>query len=322
MTVGAVLILYATVVGFAGPVAFRRATWPVRAPRLGAAAILAAAWTVPLALVLAGVTVVLPTSALSADLGQLVGACLQRLRAAYGTPAAGLVTAGQVLSVTLLARIGWAAGRLAHRRRSEGRRQRLLLQLAGRPRADLSALVLDHPDAAAYSLAGRAPAVVVTSGAIALLTEPQLGAVLAHENAHLTARHHRRQTAAALLAAALPAVPLLREAPALVGRLLEMDADELAARRHEPRVLASALVAVAGGATRPGTAVRPTPASTSTSMAASAVGAAGADAVARIHRLLRPPAHLPRRRRTLTRAAVVALAITPLVLAIAPALAV
>ena len=313
MTVGGALILYATLVGLAGPTGFRRAAWLVRAPRLGAAVVLAAAWSVPVALVLAGVTIALPTSALSADLGQLIGACMTRLRAAYHTPGgAGVVMAGEALSVATTTRIVWASGRVTHRRRTEGRRHRLLLRLAGRPLPDLPALVLDCPGAVAYSVAGRKPAVVVTSGAIDLLTRPQLGAVLAHENAHLLARHHRWQVAAALAAAALPIVPMLREAPARVGRLLEMDADELAACHHEPRVLASALVAVAstGGAATGG----------GTSRSGSMQPTAGADAAARIHRLLRPPAELPRRRRTLTRAAVVALTVAPLVLAVAPAL--
>ena len=90
MTVGGALILYATAVGLTGAVGFRRAHWPLRAPRLGAAAVLAAAWSVPVALVLAGMTIILPPSAVFADVGRLVGACLIRLRAAYGTrPAPG-----------------------------------------------------------------------------------------------------------------------------------------------------------------------------------------------------------------------------------------
>ena len=310
MTVGGALILYATAVGLAGAAGFRRALWPLRAPRLGAAVLLAAAWSVPVAFVLAGVTIILPPSALFADLGRLIGACLVRLRAAYGTPAgAGIVTAGQVLSLAVLGRVVWAVGRVAHRRRAQWRRHRLLVRLAGGRHPDVPAVVLDCPGPAAYSVGGRRPAVVVTTGAVDLLTGPQLGAVLAHEHAHLRGRHHRLALAAALAAEALPLVPLLREAPARVGRLLEMDADERAARHHEPRVLASALVAV-----------------TSASGAAGAVGVpsgaasvAGGDALARVHRILRPPDRLPRRREALTRAAVVALAVAPLVLATAPA---
>jgi Zn-dependent protease with chaperone function len=317
MTVGGALIVYATAVGLAGASGFRRAAWPLRAPRLGAAVLLAAAWSVPVAFVLAGVTIILPPTALFADLGRLIGACLVRLRAAYGTPAgAGIVTAGQVLSLAVLARMAWAVGRIAHRRRVQRRRHRLLVRLAGGRRPDVPAVVLDCPGPAAYSVGGRRPAVVVTSGAVELLSGPQLGAVLAHEHAHLRGRHHRLALAAALVAEALPLVPLLRETPARVGRLLEMDADERAAHHHEPQVLASALVAVTTAGGDRGGALGPVAAVASSPGAASV---AGGDALARVHRILRPPDRLLRRQEALTRAAVVALAVAPLVLATAPA---
>jgi Zn-dependent protease with chaperone function len=317
VTVGGALILYASGVGLAGAAGFRRAVWPLRAPRLGAAVLLAAAWSVPVAFVLAGVTIILPTGALFADLGRLIGACLVRLRAAYGTPAgAGIVTAGQVLSLAVLGRMVWAVGRVAHRRHGQRRRHRLLVRLAGGTDPDVPAVVLDCPGPAAYSVAGRRPEVVVTRGAVDLLTGPQLGAVLAHEHAHLRRRHHRLTLAAALVAEALPLVPLLREAPARVGRLLEMDADERAADHHEPGVLASALVAVTTAGGGPAAVGIPGGAAAVTGGAASV---AGGDALARVHRILRPPDRLPRRREALMRAAVVALAAAPLVLATAPA---
>jgi Zn-dependent protease with chaperone function len=313
VTVGGALILYATAVGLGGAAGFRRTVWPLRAPRLGAAAVLAAAWSVPLAFLLAGMTIILPASALFGDLGRLVGACLVRLHAAYGTPAgAGIVTAGQVLTVATVARLTWAVGRIARRRRTEQRRHRLLVRLAGGHRPDVPAVVIDHPGAGAYCVAGRNPTVVVTSGAIDLLTTSELGAVLAHEHAHLLGRHHLWKLAAALAAEALPIVPLLRDAPGRVGRLLEMDADERAAGHHEPRVLASALVAVTSASR---SAVAPDPTTP-------AAAGAGAEAVARVHRLLQPPDRLPRRRQTLMRATVVALTVAPLLLATAPALVV
>jgi Zn-dependent protease with chaperone function len=320
MTVGGVLIVYATAVGLAGASGFRRAAWPLRAPRLGAAMLLAAAWSVPVALVLAGLTIILPPSALFADLGHLIGACLVRLRAAYGTPAgAGIVTAGQVLSLATAVRLVWAVGRVARRRHAQRRRHRLLVRFAGARRPDVPAVVLDCPGPAAWSIGGRRPAVVVTSGAVDLLSGAQLGAVLAHEHAHVRGRHHRLALAAALVAEAMPLVPLLREAPARVGRLLEMDADERAAGAHEPRVLAGALVAVttAGGPAAGAAGVGAIGAA-----GVGAIGAAGSggDALARVHRILRPPDRLPRRHVALTRAAVVALTVAPLVLATAPAI--
>jgi hypothetical protein len=90
-----------------------------------------------------------------------------------------------------------------------------------------------------------------------------------------------------------------------------MHADELAVHQHEPRILASALVAVgSAGVSAANGSPRPRTAKT----------AAGADAVARIHRLLRPPDRLPLRRRTLARSTVVAVTAGPLLLATAPAL--
>ena len=187
----------------------------MRAPRLGAAAVVAAAWSVPVALVLAGVTVFLPASGLTIDVGHLIGACLGRLRAAYGTPAgAGIVTAGQVLTAGMLLRGAWTGVRVVRRRRAERRRHRLLVRWAGAHVPELPAVVLEQAEAAAYAVAGPQRTVVVTRGIVDLLSGPELSAVLAHEHAHLAARHHRWLTAAALVAQALPIVPLLRDAPA------------------------------------------------------------------------------------------------------------
>ena len=309
MTVGGALVVYAFVVGCAGPAWIRRSDWPLRAPRLGAAAVVAAAWSVPVALVLAGVTVFLPASGLTIDIGHLIGACLGRLRAAYGTPAgAGIVTAGQVLTAGMLLRGAWTGARFVRRRRAERRRHRLLVRWAGAHLPELRAVVLEQPGAAAFAVGGQQNTVVVTRGIIDLLSGDELSAVLAHEHAHLAARHHRWLTAAALVAQALPFVPLPRDAPALVGRLLEMDADELAATRHEPRVIASALVAVATSAVARA-AERPSGGPQITG---------GADALARVQRLLRPPAGLPAGRQALARAAIAALATGPLLLAAAP----
>jgi Zn-dependent protease with chaperone function len=311
VTVGVALVLYAALAGVVGPIAVRRAGWPLRAPRLGATAVLALAWSVPLALVLAGMTLALPASSLTIDIGHLIGACLNRLRAAYGSPrGAAVVLTGQALSLAVLTRVLWAAARLVVSRRTERRRHRLLIRLAGRPMPEASAVVLDSPAAAAYSIAGRHPAVVVTSGVVDALSAQQLDAVLAHEQAHLQARHHRRLSAAAVAARSLPFVPLLRDTPGLTARLLEMEADQLAADRHEPRVLASALVAVATAG--PGVAAVP--------RHGTSPGVAGGDAAARIRRLLHPPEQLPRRPRTMARAGAIAVTMGPVLLATLPGL--
>lgn len=312
MTVGEALILYALVVGILGPAALRGMQWPLRAPRLGAAAVLAVAWSVVLALLLAGLTVVLPAAALTMDIGQLLGACLSRLRTAYASPGGAVVViAGQALSLGLTARIVCVTASLMRAGQTERRRHRLLIRLAGRRLPDENAVVLDTPATAAYCIAGRRPMVIVTSGALGVLSAQQLDAVLAHEEAHLRARHHRWFAAGALAARSLPFIPLLRQTPGQLGRLLEMDADEAAARQHEPRVLASALVVVGTATPQAGHALRP--------RHGTATNATGGDAAARIRRLLRPPELLPRRRRVMARAGVIAVTSGPVLLAVMPA---
>ena len=178
MTVGGALILYATAVGLAGPVGFRRADWPLRAPRLGAAAVVAAAWSVPVALVLAGVTMFLPAERADRRRRHLVGACLGRLRAAYGTPAgAGIVTAGQVLTVAILRPDG-VGGRPGRPPAAHGAAATPPARPAGRwPRARTcrrSCSTARAPRPTASRVAGRT--VVVTQGVVDLLTGPELSA--------------------------------------------------------------------------------------------------------------------------------------------------
>ena len=190
VTVGGALIVYGMAVGFGGPAGFRRAAWPLRAPRLGAVALVAVAWSVPVAFLLAGLTVV--AAGERADRRSRAtssGACLGRLRAAYATPAgAGIVTAGQVLTAGILARGGWAVVRVVRRRRDERRRHRLLVRLAAR-RAARRARDRARPPRRGGLRGGGSGGrtVVVTRGIVDLLTGPELSAVLAHENAHLAA---------------------------------------------------------------------------------------------------------------------------------------
>jgi Zn-dependent protease with chaperone function len=310
MTVGAALLAYAAILGALGPLAHRRDGWLARAPRLGATLLLAAAWSVLTALFLAGLTVAMPDTALSSGLSHLLGACILRLRAAYVTPGGAAVAgAGLTLSGAITLRVAWAFLQVVRARRVERHRQRSLVALCGRHTSTLDAVVLDQPQPAVYCLAGREKTVVLTSGAIRLLTPPQLAAVLAHEQAHLGARHHRLLAAAALAGSALPELPLMRHLPCQVRRLLEMHADDLAACAHDPETLATALVAVATA--RSGRA--------SATVPSAALAAADSDTAVRIRRLLLPPATLSPRRRRTVRAGVAALGVIPLLVALTPA---
>src|ERR1700745_2650391 len=108
MTVAAVLVGYAACVGTLGSRMLGRARWPDRAPLLAILTYLAAGWSVLAALGLAGLTLAVHATALGGGLSHLIGACVLRLRATYGTPGGaavaglGLTLAGAVAAPTPL----------------------------------------------------------------------------------------------------------------------------------------------------------------------------------------------------------------------------
>jgi Zn-dependent protease with chaperone function len=104
--------------------------------------------------------------------------------------------------------------------------------------------VLDHPEPAAYCLPGPRPRIVVTHGAIASLGPEELAAVLAHERAHAVGRHELIIQPFVAWESALPFLPPARRATAAVAELVEMLADDHAARETSPRALARALAQV------------------------------------------------------------------------------
>ena len=303
MTVAVALVAYAACVGLLGPRVLRRAGWTARAPLLAIVTYLAAGWSVVAAVGLAGLTLAVHATALGGGLSQLIGACVHRLRATYGTPGGatvaglGLTIAGAVAARTALTATTHlrAAGRQALRHAQTAR-------LVGRPEPALEAVLVEHSQPAAYCVAGRQPTVILTTAAVQALDPGQLDAVLAHERAHLAGRHHRLLALARIGRQVLPFLPLMRDAEQQVARLVELHADDAATRARDPRLLATALVVLA-------TAAGP----------ASALAAGATDSVQRIHRLLGPSEPLGRARRQLLRAAAASLATAPVLLALTPA---
>jgi Zn-dependent protease with chaperone function len=307
VTVAVVLLAYASGVGTLGTRMLARARWTARAPLLGILTYLAAGWSVLAAVGLAGLTLAVRATALSGDLSQMIGACVRRLRTLYAAPGGatvaelGLSLTGAVVARTALTAAGQlrTAGRQALRHAHTAR-------LAGHLAPDLGAVVVEHPQPAAYCVAGRCPTVVVTTGAMAALAPEQVDAVLAHERGHLAGRHHALKTAARIGRQVLPFLPLLRDAEVQVARLAELHADDSAARSADPRELATALVVLA-------TPAQSTP--------PPALAAAATDAAQRINRLLQPAEPLSPLRRHLLCAAAAILALAPVLVASAPAVA-
>jgi Zn-dependent protease with chaperone function len=157
------------------------------------------------------------------------------------------------------------------------------------------ARVVEHALPLAYCLPGLRPRVVLSSGVLALLREDEVRAVLAHEAAHVDQRHDLVVLPFVALRATFPGLRGVRTAVAEVGLLVEMLADDRAARAHPREVLARALYKVGSSAVPTG-----------------GLGAAGGSVLLRAQRLLEPASPLPLR----TRLAV--LAATAGVLALAP----
>lgn len=105
--------------------------------------------------------------------------------------------------------------------------------------------VTDHPGPQAYAVPGRPGRIVVTSGLLRSLNADERRAVLAHERAHLTYRHHLHHTIARLAAAANP---LLCRIPAAVALSTERWADEQAAATSSRDAVAAALTRTVVGA--------------------------------------------------------------------------
>jgi beta-lactamase regulating signal transducer with metallopeptidase domain len=303
VSIAVVLVAYAAGVGMLGPRVLGRARWTARAPLLAIVTYLAAGWSVVAAVGLVGLTLAVHATALGGGLSQLIGACVHRLRATYGTPGGatvaglGLTMAGAVAARTALTATTHlrAAGRQALRHAQTAR-------LVGHAEQALGAVLVEHSQPAAYCVAGRQPTVILTTAAVQALDADQLDAVLAHERAHLVGRHHRLLALARIGREVFPFLPLMRDAEQQVARLVELHADDAATRARDPRLLATALVVLA-------TTAGPAP----------ALAAGATDSVQRIHRLLGPSEPLGRARRQLLRAAAAALAVAPVLLALTPA---
>ncbi|MET4926243.1 M56 family metallopeptidase [Streptomyces sp. PSRA5] len=250
MTTAAVLAGYALLMGSAAPYLLARASWLHRAPAAAITAWLGLAATFVVSGALAFYHLLLSEPHVHDGLVGLLTACgLMTGGPARDTPPTPTDLAAVLLPATLvllpavaLVRISWRA----HRAR---RRQRDLLALVGSPAPRYGATVVEHAVAAVYCLPGRAPRVVVTSAALRVLSEEQLRAVLAHEQAHIAGRHHLVRAAMEAFAHAFPGLPLARLAREQTALLLEMVADDRALRGHPREVLAAAMYEVAAGQT-------------------------------------------------------------------------
>jgi Zn-dependent protease with chaperone function len=130
------------------------------------------------------------------------------------------------------------------------RRRRVLRAEPGigshEPRPGFDLVTLPGAAVVAYSLGGRRPQVVLSQGLCARLGSDGVAAVLAHEAAHVQARHDRWLLLVALCEAALWFAPWASRASRAVRVALECWADEEAARQVGRKALRGALLGAAG----------------------------------------------------------------------------
>ena len=277
MSVAACLLLYSLVVLIVGPASLSRLTDAGHNPRLGAAAWITAIASVVVSWVAAVAFAIADFAHHWDHPGTVFATCLATLRGL----AAG--TAGATIQIGLwsLAGLGAiavavSAGRLLRtlgRMRSQTHGHARAVHLVGRRVRGIDALVLDAAEPAAYCVAGRPHAVVITTGALDTLSEPELAAILAHEQAHLDGHHPQIVAVARGLAATFPNLRLMSEGAHHIARLLEMCADDRAAGEHGRGSILRGLLALTGTAP----------------VAAGAMGATGVAVLARAERLASAP---------------------------------
>jgi Zn-dependent protease with chaperone function len=254
--------------------------WVYRSPRLGIAAWYAAFTTAAVAVGAAFVESFVPWPAAGAVCTAVIW-CSEAM--SPGHPPLAWIAA-RVLAGGVVLAGGLAALRVLRSTRTvvgARRRHRDLVRLAGRRSAGLDATVIDHPQPAAFVVSRRSCGVVVTSGALHQLSDTELAAVLAHERAHAAGYHQVLLDVTRIVALTVPRLRVAGVAREQIARLVEMRADEVAARRHPRRELASALVAMSTG--HPGGSIAP----------GGVPAATGGDTAERLHRLMRPPRRLP-----------------------------
>lgn len=330
------------------------ASWPRRSPAIAIALWQAVGlgWGVATVGTLAGFGAAGPRGRAGAGLTSVAAGSARAAGLMFGTGTAArgwdVLTAMRVVSLTaailLLTLLCWiliAAVSAVLRARH---RQRALLGLLAHDDPKVpGALVVDHPAAAAYCVPGLRSAIVISAGALDLLDQAELAAVLAHERAHLRARHDLVLLPFTALLRAFRWSAVAREANREVALLVEMMADDRARRLLPARELATALLrvgtsgggraptgalAAAGGSAQARTALADAARhgaggsaqarSSSVPIGARPAGSSGptidGELAARVTRLLRPPPGLPV-------LAVLVLAIVAALIVVAPALA-
>ncbi|MEU6576070.1 M56 family metallopeptidase [Streptomyces sp. NPDC046805] len=289
------------------PRALARAAWPERDPVVALwvwQCLVAAVLLCCLAALLLGAAAVFHTVR-----DQVFASAPPAVTAAYDLSAAPVWA--DALTVLLAGGAAWTTAMLvrelaqARRRRGQTRahlRERAPELPPGLPAARGPMLVLEDEYPDAWWMSGHPPQLVVTTGALHRLTDPQLDAVLTHERGHARAHHDWLLHLSAALGAGFPRVPLFAQFCDQTHRLVELAADDTASRRCGHLTTALALIEL--------------------NQHRGVLSCASSRRLLgeRVDRLLEPPPRLPRRRRALTTTVATLVPLLPLLITFAPGL--
>lgn len=246
MTTGLWLLLYGAALAWLSPPLLRRLTKSGINPHMGAAA-----WLTAIAMTLvAWITAVVLIGAAAID--GLTGTsaatvCLELfgLSEHGGLPGLSGSIALTIAGVALFAIFLVRTSRSVTQLRSRSREHADEVLLVGRRTTHPRVVIVEAQRSAAYCVSGHPPAIVITSAAWSSLARTELAAVLAHEEAHIAGRHHQLLMTLRAMAATLPRLPLMQQSVSAVAHLLEMCADDAAARRHGVEPILGGLLAMA-----------------------------------------------------------------------------
>lgn len=300
------------------PIALAAANWPSRSP-----AVALVLWQ---AVALAGGLSMIG-ALLTFGLAPFGDTLVQGLAALSGHLAAGTLPPGTafshafalsgaiLLGVHLVLNLGLAVVRDERSRR----RHRQLVELLSSPLPERpNTRLLDHQAPVAYCLPGAIRSITVLSaGLLSILDYEELRAVIAHERAHATQRHHLVLLAFRAWRRSLPWFPIATRAEDAVAALVEMLADDRARRVVPDATLARAIATVAVGIDGTGAGA---PGGAAAALETDTLAASSPSAVTRIDRLASPGRTLPAAAKVLIMASAAALLAVPTVLLIAPTL--
>lgn len=254
------------------PSALSKAQWPHRAPRAALVLWQAVAVAAVLSAFSAGLAIASRLLVPGPD-GHPTTAPLDEINV-LGWPLWILYVLVFALTLLVGARLITASIRVGVHTRRRRAHHRMVVDLLDHPMdlgdrpASASLRILDTMQPVAYCLPGIRHRIVLSEGTYTALDDTEIQAVLAHERAHLRARHDLVLEAFTAVYQAFPRMVRSKTALGSVRLLVEMLADDSARRVSGTTPLARALVACAGAHTPAG-----------------AMAAGGTDTLVRIKRL-------------------------------------